>query len=606
MSDPTALNPDVLARFDSYIAGADEEITTEARALRSRAEAGDANAVAEMNEAFGSELDFGTGGLRGIMGPGTNRMNRVIIAKATQGLAQYVASQVEAGSVAIAYDSRNNSKAFAQVAAQVVAGNGLRAYLFSDLRPTPQLSFAVRELGATAGIVVTASHNPKEYSGYKVSWSDGAQVLPPHDSAIIEQVRSVKSLEQVRMADFDEAVADGRIVMLGEEMDRAYLDVLQRVRLLPELTNARGGELKIVYTSLHGTGIRVLPQAFEEWGFSSVQIVEEQADPNGDFPTVQSPNPEEHAALEAALDLARASDADIVFGTDPDTDRLGYAVKHNGQWQLISGNQGCALLTWYMCEVLREQNRLPENAAIVTTIVTTGMIRDITAEYGVHFGESLTGFKHIASFMREYEQPGPDGLPQKQFLMGCEESYGYLVGTHARDKDAVVAACSTAEMALWAKTQGLTLVDILMDLYRRYGVHVESQISLTRPGLAGMQEIKNMMNSLRENPPAEIAGIRVRQITDIKDNTRRDLAENTTVPGPGLPSSNVIIFNLADGSTVVARPSGTEPKIKFYFMVVDKEGIPLSAEQLPPQLARCEEKDEKLRQAWLEIVGEKK
>lgn len=606
MSDPTAIKPEVLARFNSYIAGADTEISEEAQSLRQRAEAGDTAALAELNDAFGSELDFGTGGLRGIMGPGTNRMNRVIIAKATQGLAQYVASQVEAGSVAIAYDSRNNSAAFARVAAQVIAGNGLRAYLFEDLRPTPELSFAVRELGATAGIVVTASHNPKEYSGYKVSWSDGAQVLPPHDSAIIEQVRSVQSLEQVRTMDFDKAVAEGHIVMLGAEMDRAYLDALQRVRLLPELTNSRGGELKIVYTSLHGTGIRVLPQAFDEWGFSSVQIVEDQADPNGDFPTVQSPNPEEHAALEAALDLARQTDADIVFGTDPDTDRLGYAVKHKGEWQLISGNQGCALLTWYMCEILREQNRMPDNAAIVTTIVTTGMIHDITTEYGVHFGECLTGFKHIASLMREYEQPGPDGLPQKQFLMGCEESYGYLVGTHARDKDAVVAACSTAEMALWAKTQGMTLVDLLMDLYRRYGVHVESQISLTRPGLAGMQEIKDMMNNLRENPPTEIAGIAVQQFTDIKDNTSRNLIENTTAPGPGLPSSNVLIFDLADGSTVVARPSGTEPKIKFYFMVVDKEGIPLSAEELPSQLARCEEKDAKLRQAWLKIVGEEK
>ncbi len=605
MTATSNFHPDVLARLKSYIAGADPAIVEEANSLYERALTGDEKSIGEFNEAFGRELDFGTGGLRGIMGPGTNRMNRVVVAKATQGLAQYVGSQAEAGSVAIAYDNRNNSDVFARVAAQVVAGNGLRAYLFKDMRPTPELSFAVRHLGATAGIVVTASHNPKEYSGYKVSWNDGAQVLPPHDRAIIDQVRSVGSMEQVKIADFDQAVQEGRIVLLGEEVDRAYLDALQRVRLRNELTDLRGGELSIVYTPLHGAGMRSVPPALAEWGFSNVHIVEEQSIPDGNFPTTQSPNPEEEAALGMAIELAKKTDSDIVLATDPDADRLGFAVKHNGEYRMITGNQGCALMTWYMCETLREQNRMPENAAIVKTIVTTDLMNAITQEYGVHLGECLTGFKHIASLMREYEQPGPDGQPVKRFLMGCEESYGYLVGTHARDKDAVVAACVTAEMALWAKTKGWTLIDLLDQLYRRYGVHVESQISLTRPGLAGMAEIKDMMNALRENPPREVAGIKVSTVTDIKDDTVRDMIEEKTTPGPGLPSSNVLLFALADGSTVVARPSGTEPKIKFYFMVVDTSQSPLSKNELPEAVTKCQDKNNALQADWRRIVGEK-
>jgi phosphoglucomutase len=605
LTDQPTIHPDVLARVQSYMAGADDEITAEANELLSRAQSGDSAALSELNDSFGRELDFGTGGLRGIMGPGTNRMNRVVIAKATQGLAQYVASQVgDSGSVAIAYDSRNNSALFARTAAQVVAGNGLRAYLFAELRPTPELSFAVRHLGATAGIVVTASHNPKEYSGYKVSWSDGAQVLPPHDKAIIQQVRSVGSMEQVKIADFDEAVAEGRIVMLGEELDRAFLDAIQPARLRQELTNSRGGELKIVYTPLHGTGITIVPRALAEWGFTSVQIEPEQAKPDGNFPTTKSPNPEEAAALERAINLARETDGDIVLATDPDADRLGFAVRHDGEFQLISGNQGCALLTWYICETLKEQGRLPANAAIVKTIVTTELIRAITDDYGVHLGNCLTGFKHIADLMRQYEEPGPDGLPQKQFLMGCEESYGYLVGSHARDKDAVVAACAFAEMALWAKTRGLTLVDLLHDLYRRYGVHVESQVSLARPGLKGMQEISDMMSRLRQESPTAIAGIPVEQVTDIESDTIYNPETGDVKAGPGLPKSNVILFSLEDGSTVVARPSGTEPKIKFYFMVVDKQSVSGSGAALSSDLEKCREKDKALQADWLKIVGE--
>ncbi len=596
-------HPDVISRIEKYTAGADSETIREVTEILEAAKASDPSAITEINEAFGRELDFGTGGLRGLMGPGTNRMNRVVIAKSTQGLAQYVASQRAGGSVAIAYDSRNNSKQFAQVAAQVVAGNGLTAYLFSDLRPTPQLSFAVRHLGATAGIVVTASHNPKEYSGYKVSWEDGAQVLPPHDKAIIDNVRAVESMEQVKLGDFDGAVQDGKIVLLGEEMDRAYLDALQAVRLRKDLSDSHGGELKIIYTPIHGTGIRVVPQALAQWGFSSVDIVAEQAEPDGDFPTTVSPNPEEHAALALALDLAKTNGADIVLATDPDADRLGFAVKHDGKYQLISGNQGCALMAWYICETLREQGRLPANAAIIKTIVTTELVRAITDDYGVHLGNCLTGFKYIAALMAEYEQPGPGGAPQKTFLMGCEESYGYLIGTHCRDKDAVVAACMVAEMALWAKTQGLTLVDLLHNLYMKYGVHIESQVSRTMPGLEGMKDINALMTRLREHPPKEVASIGVAQVTDILNNTVNNIATGQTEPGPGLPSSNVLIFNLTDGSKVVARPSGTEPKIKYYFMVVDRDTIPVSKETLEQDMAACTAKDKMLQDAWQTITS---
>ncbi len=599
----SAISTEVLSRIEGYIAGADHDTIREVSDLQTAAASGDAAASAELTESFGRDLEFGTGGLRGIMGHGTNRMNRVVVAKSTQGLAQYVKSQDETGSVAIAYDSRNNSAEFARVAAQVVAGNGLRAYLFSDLRPTPDLSFAVRHLGATAGIVVTASHNPKEYSGYKVSWDDGGQVLPPHDKAIIEQVRSVTSMEQVKLADYNDAVASGQIVLLGEEMDAAFLNALQAVRLRPELSESRGGELKIVYTPLHGTGIRVVPKALAQWGFSSVEIVPEQADPNGNFPTAKSPNPEEQAALELALELAARKEADLVMATDPDADRLGIAVNHMGQFKLITGNQLCALLTWYVCESLKERGHLPVNAAIVKTIVTTELMTAITDHYGVHLGNCLTGFKHIAALMREYERPQPDGAVDKVFLMGCEESYGYLIGRHCRDKDAVVAACAVAEMALWLKSQGLTVVDQLHRLYAKYGVHVESQVSQTMPGMAGMEDIKNIMTRLREQPPAELAGIRVQTVYDVDSDTVIDVASGKKSPGMGLPSSNVILFKLEDGSTVVARPSGTEPKIKYYFMVVDREGLPISDEVIQDRLNECHQKDKALQKALLEVVG---
>lgn len=588
------LNQEIIGRVRAFCDGADTEtLRATTDLLLGALSEGDTAAV---EDAFHCDLDFGTGGLRGIMGPGTNRMNRVVVGRATQGLVDYIRKQFPStsGSVCVAYDSRLNSAEFAREAARVIAANGMKAYLFSDVRPTPELSFAVRYFGATAGIVITASHNPKEYNGYKVSWSDGGQVLPPYDRGIINEVRRVTSAAQVKTTDFNKAVQNGSIELLGPEVDDAFIAAMDAVRLNPSLTVSRGGDLKIVYTPLHGVGITVVPQALERWGFSNVVVLPDQAKPDGNFPTTKSPNPEEKAAMELSLELAQREEADVVFATDPDADRIGIAVRHNGEYQLITGNQVGALLAFYICESFRSEKKLPPNSVIIKTIVTTELIAAIADDYGVDIENCLTGFKYIAQLIRVYEEQGTAG-PAKIFLMGCEESYGYLVGTHARDKDAVVTSCVLAEMALWAKSRKKTLVDILNDLYARYGVHVEAQLSKKMPGMAGMQQIASLMESLRNDPPSAIAGISVSAVTDIERNMRRVLATGHESTGPSLPRSNVLIFELADGSQVIARPSGTEPKIKFYFMVVDKEGFPLAdSSQLAARVAGCKEKQENL------------
>lgn len=553
--------------------------------------------AAMVEDAFSRDLDFGTGGLRGIMGPGPNRMNRMTVARATQGLANYIRrAGVDDPSVCIAYDSRHRSREFAEVAASVLAGNGVRAHVFADVRPTPLLSFAVRALGATAGIVVTASHNPKEYNGYKVYWRDGAQVIPPHDQGIISEVRAVEGGDQIRRADHDEAVRAGMIRPIGGDMDRAYLAAIEPLRTQGELAAAKGGELRIVFTPLHGTGIRNVPPALAAWGFTNLLVVREQAEPDGDFTTTKSPNPEERVALEMALDLARRENADMVMATDPDADRIGLAVRHGDDFVLLTGNQVGALLAWYLCDTAKRAGTLPENAMLVKTIVTTELISAVAAEHGVHTEDVLTGFKWIADVIRRQEE-GTAGGPPRRFIMGCEESYGYLVGTHARDKDAVVTACVAAEMALWARSQGRTLVDLLHDLYARHGVHVETQLSKTMPGVRGMQMIADLMAALRKAPPAAIAGIAVREVLDVQHDRVTVAATGGTRPGPGLPASNVLVFRLEDGSVVVARPSGTEPKVKFYFMVVDREGCPLAdAADVAARLEACRAKEQALKE----------
>lgn len=590
------LSQSAIGNLKNFTRGGDEKTTAETLEFLVNAlscEGGEAL----VEDAFYRDLEFGTGGLRGIMGPGTNRMNTQVVAKATQGLAAYVKKAAgEGAGIAIAHDSRLNSEAFAKIAAQVIAGNGLKAYLFEDMRPTPELSFAVRFLKCAAGIVITASHNPKEYNGYKVSWSDGAQVTPPHDTGIIDEVRAVSDMDSVCLMDFDSAVAAGKIVMIGEQVDKAFLAAGDTIRVRRELTEKRGGELKIVYTPLHGTGITMVPKALAAAGFTSVVCEPKQSVPDGTFPTTKSPNPEERVALELALALADKEGADVVIATDPDADRVGSAVRHNGEMTLITGNQLGALLAYYVCKSMADTGTLPTRPSVVTTIVTTRLAEHVAKSFGVQTDYCLTGFKWIAGVMRDYElNPDPtDGKPRRGAIMGFEESYGYLFGTHVRDKDAVSSATLVCEMALWAKTQGLSLIDMLHKLFCDFGVHLEQQVSLTMPGKTGMEQIAKLMAGLRSNPPRQVAGIDVVKIDDIDSDTTTSVKDGTQAKGPGLPKSNVLGFYLADGSLVYARPSGTEPKVKFYMMVVDRDGLPFSTADLPARIQACEAKRDRL------------
>ena len=598
------IKKEIAQSIRSFCSGADAETLQETVELLVKAL--ETDDVAEVEDAFYQELDFGTGGLRGIMGPGTNRMNRVIVARATQGLANYIKKQrPEGGSVAIAYDSRNRSAEFARVAARVLAGNGLKAFLFEDVRPTPELSFAVRHFKATAGIVITASHNPKEYNGYKVYWSDGAQVVPPHDRGIIAEVRQVTSMTQVQMADFEQSVRKDIIHLVGPTVDRLFIEALEAVHLRKELTRASGDQLRIVYTPLHGTGIKIVPEALRKWGFFDLHLVKEQAEPDGNFPTTKSPNPEERAALEKALELAQQVEADLVLATDPDADRLGIAIRHEGQYHLLTGNQLGSLLSWYICSTLKERNELPANGVIIKTIVTTNLVEAIARDFGVTVENCLTGFKYIGALIRRYEEEGTPEHPSKQFIFGFEESYGYLAGTHARDKDSVVAACLTSEMALWCKQNGKSLVELLHELFAKYGVHLETQLSKKMPGVEGMQQISHLMQSLRSAPPTTIGGITVATLTDIDNDSRLDLRTGKRTLGPGLPRSNVLVFELQDGSQVVARPSGTEPKIKFYFMVREEQGTTNEVTDIRARIAQCEEKVQRLMQDFERIITER-
>lgn len=505
-------------------------------------------------EAFYSDLEFGTGGLRGVMGVGSMRMNKYTVGMATQGLANYILSQFEGkpSAVAIAYDSRNNSPFFAQTAANVLSANGIHVHLFNSLRPTPLLSFAVRELGCQSGIVITASHNPPEYNGYKVYWEDGAQVLPPHDKGIINEVRKVKGIAEVKF--------DGNPSLIHEissSVENAYFEKLKGVIHAKEAIK-EASKLKMVYTSIHGSGITMVPPALEQLGFQNVLVVKEQAEPNGDFPTVQSPNPEEKEALDLALQLAEKENADIVLGTDPDADRVGIAVRNNeGKLVLLNGNQAACLIVYYELQRWQEKNLLNGKQYVAKTIVTTNLIEEIAKGHNVKWYDTLTGFKYIAGVMREKE-----GI--ETFIGGGEESYGYLVGEFVRDKDAVLSAVVLCEIAAWCASQGTTLWNLLMEIYQKFGVYHEQLVSITMKGLDGLQQIQDMMLRLRTTPPQSLAGSAVVRIDDVQESTSRNLTTNTTST-LNLPKSNVLQFILADGSKISARPSGTEPKIKFYF-----------------------------------------
>jgi phosphoglucomutase len=514
-----------------------------------------------LTDAFYRTLEFGTGGLRGVMGAGSNRMNRYTLGMATQGLCNYLKQSFpnQEIKVAIAHDSRNNSRKFAEIVAGIFSGNGITAYLFDDLRPTPVLSFAIRHLGCQSGCVITASHNPQEYNGYNVYWNDGSQVVAPHDKNIITEVNKITDVNEVKFA------ADpSRIHIIGKEVDDAYLAELKKLSINPAAIQQQH-DLGIVYTPIHGSGIKMVPPALAAFGFTNVSVVQAQATPDGNFPTVQSPNPEEKSAMQLALDQAKAQNADIVLATDPDADRVGVGVKNSeGEWVLLNGNQTAALLTHYILSARQKAGKTLPNDFIVYTIVTSEILGDVAKHYGVKSYRTLTGFKYIAGLIRDQEG-------QANYICGGEESYGFLIGDFVRDKDAVSACALVAEMAAVAKSQGYTLYQEMQRMYAEYGLYVEDLISLTKKGQRGAEEIQEMMVELRKNPPTTLAGSPVVEIRDYQTgkihNLRTGLEEST-----GVESSNVLQFLTEAGDKISARPSGTEPKIKFYFSVKEPLG----------------------------------
>lgn len=510
----------------------------------------------ELAESFYRNLEFGTGGLRGIMGAGTNRMNKYTVGMATQGFANYLKKVYGNAEikVAIAYDCRNNSRYFAETAANVFGANGIKVYLFEDLRPTPELSFTIRHLGCHAGLVVTASHNPKEYNGYKAYWSDGGQLVPPHDKNVIEEVDAITSVDEVQWSG-----GEANISMLGKGMDEAFIDMVKSLSIYPEVIEKQK-DLKIVYTPIHGTGITLVPQVLDRFGFTNVTIVEEQATPDGNFPTVVYPNPEESEAMSIGLKKAKELNADILLGTDPDSDRVGIAIKNpKGEWVLMNGNQTAVLAFNYIIEARKVKGIAQPNDMVIKTIVTTNLIDDIAAASGVSCYNVLTGFKWIAELITEK-------LGKENFIVGGEESYGLMIGDKLRDKDAISAVAMLCEMAAYEKNQGRSLFEKLLDLYVQNGYYKESLISITKKGMRGAEEIAEMMQSYRENPPAAIAGTPVVQLLDYQTQVGKNL-QSGNVWDIELPKSNVLQFILEDGSKISARPSGTEPKIKFYFSV---------------------------------------
>ena len=510
----------------------------------------------ELAESFYRNLEFGTGGLRGIMGTGTNRMNKYTVGMATQGFSNYLKKVYGNAEIkmAIAHDCRNNSRFFAETAANVFAANGIKVYLFEDLRPTPELSFTIRHLSCQGGLVVTASHNPKEYNGYKAYWNDGGQLVPPHDKNVIEEVDAITSVDEVQWSG-----GEANISMLGKGMDEAFIDMVKGLSIYPEVIEKQK-DLKIVYTPIHGTGITLVPQVLERFGFTNVTIVEEQATPDGNFPTVVYPNPEESEAMSIGLKKAKELDADILLGTDPDADRVGIAIKNpKGEWVLMNGNQTAVLAFNYMIEARRAKGIAKPTDMVVKTIVTTNLIDDIAATNGVTCYNVLTGFKWIAELITEK-------FGKEDYIIGGEESYGLSIGDKLRDKDAVSAVALLSEMAAYEKNQGRSLFQKLLDLYVQYGYYKESLISITKKGMRGAEEIAEMMQGYRENPPATIAGTPVVQLLDYQTQVGKNL-QSGNVWDIDLPKSNVLQFLLEDGSKISARPSGTEPKIKFYFSV---------------------------------------
>ena len=536
----------------------------------------------ELEDSFYRNLEFGTGGLRGIMGVGTNRMNKYTVGMATQGFANYLKKAYfkDEIRVAIAHDCRNNSRFFAETTANVFAANGIKVFLFDALRPTPELSYAIRTLDCKAGVVCTASHNPKEYNGYKAYWDDGAQLVPPHDKNVIKEVELINSVDDVKWSG-----GEANITIIGEAIDDEYIKMVKGLSVYPEII-AKQHDLKIVYTPIHGTGIMLVPKTLAAFGFTNVHIVEEQATPDGNFPTVIYPNPEETETMSMGLAKAKALDADILLGTDPDADRVGVGVKnHKGEWVLMNGNQTAVLAFAYMIEARKSKGIAQPNDMVISTIVTTDMINEVAKQNDVACYNVLTGFKWIASLLKEKEG-------DENYIIGGEESFGLMIGDKVRDKDAVSAVALLCEMAAVEKEKGSSLFDKLIEMYLQYGFYLESLISITKKGMNGQKEIADMMQNYRSNPPAQINGSKVCEVLDYELQIGKDLesGESWTID---LPKSNVLQFITEDGSKISARPSGTEPKIKFYFSVKtklnNKEEFDAKHEMLENRIAAIKE-----------------
>jgi phosphoglucomutase len=573
------MDEQIIKRSNAWLQGNfDEETKAEVKKLQQ--EGGN-----ELADAFYRNLEFGTGGLRGIMGVGTNRMNKYTVGMATQGYANYLKQTYPGGivRVAIAHDSRNNSRLFAEIVANVMAANGIKVFLFEALRPTPELSFAIRHLGCQGGVVCTASHNPKEYNGYKAYWSDGGQLVPPHDKNVIKEVDKVLSVDDVKWSG-----GENNITIIGKDVDEEYIKMVKTLSVYPDIIEKQK-DLKIVYTPIHGTGVTLVPQVLDRYGFKNVTIVEEQSTPDGNFPTVVSPNPEEKDAMNIALNKAKEIDADILLGTDPDADRVGIGVKdRSGNWVLMNGNQTAVLAFNYMIEARKAKGIAKSNDMVVKTIVTTDMIDKIAAANGIKCYNVLTGFKWIAELIREKES-------SENYVIGGEESYGLMIGSKLRDKDAVAAVAVLSEMAAYEKDKGRLLFDKLIDLYAQHGFYKEHLISITKKGMNGQKEIAAMMESYRNNPPKKINGSAVTQLLDYETRKGRDLQSGKEWDIK-LPKSNVLQFILEDGTKISARPSGTEPKIKFYFSV----NAPLDS------AANYEKVDEELNAKTKAIIADMK
>ena len=540
----------------------------------------------EIEDRFYKDLDFGTGGLRGIIGAGSNRMNIYTVSKATQGFANYLNESFENPSVAVAYDSRNMSKEFATAAALTLCANGVKVFLYESLRPTPVLSFAVRHLNCKGGIVVTASHNPKQYNGYKVYDEFGGQVTDEKANKIISLVNEVKDFSMIKNMSEEEALNKGLLVYIGEDVDKAYIDEVKDLTIRKELVKEKAKDLKIIYTPIHGSGNIPVRRVLSELGYSNVKVVKEQEEPNGNFPTAPYPNPEMPQVFELALEMAKQESPDIIFGTDPDCDRIGVVVKEsNGEFKVLTGNQTGLLLTHYVLSALKETNSLPENGVVIKTIVTTEGARKIAEDFGIELMDVLTGFKYIGEKIREFRESG-----DKKYLFGFEESYGYLAGEFVRDKDAVIASMLIAEMTLYYKEQGMSLYEALIKLYEKYGFYKETLISIELEGKEGQEKIASCIDALRNSPIESVEGVKISTKLDYKLSLEESNGVKSEIK---LPKSNVLKYILEDGSSFVVRPSGTEPKMKIYLAVKGSS------------LENAESEIERFKSKVMEIINEK-